>query len=53
MAVIFGVIGIKRSNRGEASNKTIALWGMWLGIAGIAISVFAWIAVGILMVASN
>ena len=53
LAVIFGVIGIQRANRGEASNKTIALWGMWLGIAGIAISVFAWIAVGILMVASN
>jgi hypothetical protein len=38
LAVIFGGIGIGRANRGEATNKTMAGWGLGLGIAGILLS---------------
>ena len=31
LAVIFGYIGLGKSNRGEASNRAMALWGIWLG----------------------
>jgi hypothetical protein len=45
LAVIFGPIGRARANRGEASNKTMATWGMWLGIVALVLSV-----VGLLVV---
>ena len=45
LAIIFGAIGIKRANRGQASNKVMSTWGMWLGIAGVAFGAF--IAFGI------
>lgn len=38
LAVIFGAIGIGRANRGEATNKTMAGWGLGLGIAGVVVS---------------
>lgn len=53
LAIIFGAIGLKRVKRGEASNKGMALWGMWLGIAGVAISFFMVIGLGILMATSK
>lgn len=40
LAVIFGAVGVGRANRGEASNKAMAGWGLGLGIAGIVISLF-------------
>ena len=53
LAIIFGAIGLKRVKRGEASNKGMALWGMWLGIAGVAISFLMVIGLGILMATSK
>lgn len=40
LAVIFGAIGIRKANQGLADNKAMAQWGMWLGIAGVAIGLF-------------
>ena len=40
LAVVFGAIGIRKVNQGLADNRSMALWGMWLGIAGVAIGVF-------------
>lgn len=40
LAVIFGAIGIRKANQGLADNKFMAQWGMWLGIAGVAIGLF-------------
>lgn len=37
LAVIFGAIGIGRANRSEATNKTMAGWGLGLGIAGVVV----------------
>ena len=31
LAVIFGYIGLGKCNRGEATNRGMALWGIWLG----------------------
>lgn len=42
LAIIFGAIGIGRANRGEATNKTMAGWGLGLGIAGLFFSFFYW-----------
>lgn len=39
LAIVFGALGIQKANRGEASNKSMAQWGMWLGIAGVVIGV--------------
>ena len=39
LAIIFGAIGLKKANAGLATNRTAALWGMWLGIVGVAIGV--------------
>ena len=37
LAIIFGALGAKRASRGEATNRGMALWGMWLGIAAVII----------------
>lgn len=37
LAVIFGAVAIGRCNRGEATNRTSAQWGLGLGIAGTVI----------------
>lgn len=42
LAVIFGSVGVGRANRGEATNKTMAGWGLGLGVAGILISLIYW-----------
>ncbi|GAA3936973.1 hypothetical protein GCM10022244_51850 [Streptomyces gulbargensis] len=38
MALVFGVIGMKKANRGEATNRGMALAGVILGSIGIVIS---------------
>ncbi len=53
LAFIFGAIGLKRVKRGEATNRGMALWGMWLGIAGVALSFIVVVVIGILLAASN
>ncbi len=53
LAIIFGAIGLKRVKRGEATNRGMALWGMWLGIAGVALSFIVVVVIGILLAASN
>lgn len=53
LAIIFGAIGLKRVKRGEASNRGMALAGLWLGIAGVALSFIVVVVIGILMAASN
>lgn len=40
LAIIFGGVGLGRANRGEATNKTMAGWGLGLGIAGVVVSLF-------------
>jgi hypothetical protein len=49
LAIIFGALGIKRANQGLATNKSVAQWGMWLGIVGVALGLlfsilFGWAA---------
>jgi len=39
LAVIFGAQAIGRCNRGEATNRASAQWGLGLGIAGIVLGV--------------
>lgn len=39
LAVIFGLVGRGRAKRGEASNKTMATWGLWLGVAALVLSI--------------
>ena len=41
LAIVFGAIGIKKANRGEATNGGMAKAGLWLGIVGIVLSVVA------------
>jgi len=38
-AIVFGALGLKRASRGEATNRTVALWGFWLGIGGTSLYV--------------
>ena len=47
LAIIFGAIGAKRASRGEATNRAMALWGMWLGIAAVSLWLLAAIVFGI------
>ncbi len=53
LAIIFGAIGLKRVKRGEANNRGMALAGLWLGIAGVALSFIVVVVIGILLAASN
>lgn len=46
LAVIFGAIGVKNAKAGKADNRTVALWGMWLGIVGVAIGLIISLAFG-------
>lgn len=34
LAIIFGALGIGRANRGDATNKLMAIWGLVLGAVG-------------------
>jgi hypothetical protein len=53
LAIIFGAICLKRVMCGEANNKGMALWGMWVGIAGVASSFFVVVMLRISIQASN
>lgn len=35
LAIIFSSIGLQRANNGMATNKTMAIWGLILGIIGL------------------
>lgn len=45
LAIIFGRMGMKRVERGEADNGGLAKAGFWLGIVGLILSVIAVIVV--------
>jgi len=45
LAIIFGRIGMKRAERGEADNGGLAKAGFWLGIVGLILSVIAVVVV--------
>ena len=45
LAIVFGAIGVKRAKRREATNGTMARWGLWLGIAGLSV----WVVVSIVL----
>ena len=45
LAVIFGIIGIRKANRGRADNKGMAIGGLVTGLIGIAISIFVVVVV--------
>jgi uncharacterized membrane protein len=49
LAIIFGALAMQKANRGEATNKTMAMWGLILGIVAIAL----WIIVIIVAVANS
>ena len=35
LAIVFGAIGVRRAERGDATNGTMARWALWLGIVGL------------------
>ncbi|GAB3221582.1 hypothetical protein GCM10027447_07370 [Glycomyces halotolerans] len=43
LAVSFGGVGVARANRGEATNKGMALTGVILGAITLALAILAWI----------
>jgi len=45
LAIIFGGVAVGRANRGEATNRGAALWGLWLGIIGLVLWVIILIAI--------
>lgn len=47
LAIIFGAVGAKRASRGEATNRTMALWGMWLGIVGATLQALLYFGLGL------
>lgn len=47
LAIILGAVGAKRASRGEATNRTMALWGMWLGIVGATLQVLLYFGLGL------
>lgn len=49
LAVIFGAVGVSRANRGQATNKGAALWGLCLGIVGVV----GWIVLFLALVVSS
>ena len=53
LAIILGAIGIKSAKRGAASNLAVARWGMWLGIAGLVLTVLVILAAMALLAAIN
>jgi hypothetical protein len=46
LAVIFGGIGVARANKGEATNKGMAVTGVVLGSITLALAIVGWIAWG-------
>lgn len=45
LAVVFGWIGLNKCNRGEATNRTMAVWGLSLGWVAWAFWVIWWFIV--------
>ena len=45
LAIVFGSVGLGRANRGEATNKVMAGWGLGLGIAGAVVGFFFFAAI--------
>ena len=45
LAIIFGGVGVGRANRGEATNRGAALWGLWLGVIGLVLWVIIVVAI--------
>lgn len=52
LAIIFGAIGWKKANQGFATNKAMAQWGLWLGVAGTAIGLIIGLVYGAVLLAS-
>lgn len=53
LAIIFGALGAKKATRGEADNRAVALWGMWLGITAVTLmAVFVGIALVVFIAAA-
>ncbi|RJQ80898.1 DUF4190 domain-containing protein [Amycolatopsis panacis] len=46
LALIFGILGIKRANRGEATNKGMSISGVVTGSIGLVIGVLLAVLVG-------
>lgn len=53
LAIVFGAIGTKRADRGEATNGTMARWGLWLGIVGLAVWAGLWVIGGVIAVLTH
>jgi hypothetical protein len=39
LALIFGIVGARRARRGQATNRTAALGGLWTGAGSVVIAV--------------
>lgn len=52
LAIIFGAIGLKKANAGLATNRSVALWGLWLGIIGVALGLILSLIFGAAIIAS-
>jgi len=50
LAVIFGRIALRKVDRGEATERGLAQWGFWLGVAGLIIIGLVIIVVAIILV---
>ena len=46
VAVVLGIIGVRRANRGEANNRGVAIAGIVTGALAVVIAVFVLVAVG-------
>lgn len=46
LALIFGILGVKRANRGEATNKGLSISGIVTGSIGLVIGVLLAVLVG-------
>ncbi len=49
IAIILGIIGIRRSSRGEATNRGQALAGLLTGLIAVAIAVFLVVRIGVFL----
>ena len=50
LAIIFGRIGMNKADQGLANNKSMAQWGFWLGIAGLALTVVLFAVYAVILV---
>ncbi len=47
LAVSFGGVGLARANRGEATNKGMAMTGVVLGVITLALAILVWVWWGV------